>query len=164
MNKQSNLSDYYDVSAGMGAYVPKKRHAYTSKRLQDVVADFRKQQKSGSSTIASQHESEGSDNSVDEYNESTSRKKRKVGQKGPRGKGKTNTAATRGRRPRARGKSKNQKAAAETEDEASERSDADEGEARSTPRAAQLRPRPRPTYKAAKPGASEVDSQDDESY
>jgi DNA excision repair protein ERCC-5 len=162
VNKQSNLSEYFDVSAGMGAYVPKKRHAYTSKRLQDVVADFRKQQKSGSSAIASQHESEGSDNSVDEYNESTSRKKRKVGQKGPRGKGKTNTAATRGRRPRTRGKSKNQKAAAETEDEPSERSGEDE--ARSTPRAAQLRPRPRPAYKAAKPGASEVDSQEDESY
>lgn len=163
MNKQSNLSEYFDVSVGMGAYVPKKRHAYTSKRLQDVVADFRKQQKTGSSATASQHESEGSDNNADEYNESTSRKKRKVGQKGLRGKGKTNTAAISGRRPGAKGKAKKQKAAAETGDETSERSDVDEGEARSTPRVAQLRPRPRPAYKAAKPGASEVNSQEDES-
>ena len=162
MNKQSNLSEYFDVSAGMGAYVPKKRHAYTSKRLQDVVADFRKQQKSGSPIITSQHESEGSDNNGDEYNESTSRKKRKVGQKGVRVKGKSNTAAISGRRPRARGKSKKQKAVTETEDETSERSDADEDEARSTPRAAQLRPRPRPAYKAAKPGA-DANSQEDES-
>ena len=115
MNKQSNLSEYFDVSVGMGAYVPKKRHAYTSKRLQDVVMDFRKQQKSGSSTMASQHESEGSDNSADEYNEGTSRKKRKMGQTGRRGKAKTSTAAVSRRRPRARGKSKKQKATSETD-------------------------------------------------
>ncbi|KZP00582.1 hypothetical protein CALVIDRAFT_280525 [Calocera viscosa TUFC12733] len=43
-NKQGTLSSYFDVSVGSGAYEPRKRQAYSSKRLQKVVSDFRKEQ------------------------------------------------------------------------------------------------------------------------
>lgn len=41
MNKQGNLNEFFDVSAGSGTYAPRKRQAYTSKRLQQVVSEFR---------------------------------------------------------------------------------------------------------------------------
>lgn len=41
MNKQSNLDNFFDVSVGGGTYAPRKRQAYASKRLQEVVSDFR---------------------------------------------------------------------------------------------------------------------------
>ncbi|KZT53232.1 hypothetical protein CALCODRAFT_520157 [Calocera cornea HHB12733] len=44
VNKQGTLSSYFDVSVGSGAYEPRKRQAYSSKRLQKVVSDFRKEQ------------------------------------------------------------------------------------------------------------------------
>lgn len=50
MNKQSNLNEFFDVSAGSGTYAPRKRQAYTSKRLQDVVNDFRKKRARGSTS------------------------------------------------------------------------------------------------------------------
>lgn len=41
MNKQGNLNEFFDVSAGSGTYAPRKRNAYSSKRLQQVVSEFR---------------------------------------------------------------------------------------------------------------------------
>ena len=41
MNKQGNLNEFFDVSAGSGTQAPRKRQAYTSKRLQQVVSEFR---------------------------------------------------------------------------------------------------------------------------
>ncbi|EJU04895.1 hypothetical protein DACRYDRAFT_104789 [Dacryopinax primogenitus] len=43
-NKQGTLTSFFDVSVGTGAYEPRKRQAYSSKRLQKVVSDFRKEQ------------------------------------------------------------------------------------------------------------------------
>ncbi|EIW84325.1 hypothetical protein CONPUDRAFT_100293 [Coniophora puteana RWD-64-598 SS2] len=43
-NKQGNLNVFLDVSSGTGSYAPRKRQAYGSKRLQQVVSDFRKEQ------------------------------------------------------------------------------------------------------------------------
>jgi DNA excision repair protein ERCC-5 len=45
LNRQGNLNDFFDVSSGSGTAVPKKAQAYASKRLQQIVSDFRKQQK-----------------------------------------------------------------------------------------------------------------------
>ncbi|KAI1796855.1 PIN domain-like protein [Ganoderma leucocontextum] len=42
-NAQGNLAGYFDLPVGVNA-APRKRQAYTSKRLQQVVSDFRKQQ------------------------------------------------------------------------------------------------------------------------
>ncbi|RPD60121.1 PIN domain-like protein [Lentinus tigrinus ALCF2SS1-7] len=42
-NAQGNLAGFFDIPLGANA-APRKRQAYTSKRLQQVVSDFRKQQ------------------------------------------------------------------------------------------------------------------------
>ncbi|KAH7884449.1 hypothetical protein F5I97DRAFT_1812007 [Phlebopus sp. FC_14] len=44
MNRQGNLNGFFDMAPGAGSYAPRKRQAYGSKRLQQVVADFRKEQ------------------------------------------------------------------------------------------------------------------------
>ena len=72
-NKQSNLDTYFGGSIGNvgGSAIPRKRQAYTSKRLQKVVTDYREEQKKrsrkttkrGGSTLLE------SDHSGDEYME-----------------------------------------------------------------------------------------------
>ncbi|KAF9243402.1 hypothetical protein BU15DRAFT_86379 [Melanogaster broomeanus] len=44
MNRQGNLNGFFDVTPAAGSYAPRKRQAYGSKRLQQVVSDFRKEQ------------------------------------------------------------------------------------------------------------------------
>ncbi|KAH7913580.1 hypothetical protein BJ138DRAFT_1177958 [Hygrophoropsis aurantiaca] len=44
MNRQGDLNGYLNVATAGGSYAPRKRQAYGSKRLQQVVSDFRKQQ------------------------------------------------------------------------------------------------------------------------
>lgn len=44
MNRQGNLNGFFDMAPGAGLCVPRKRQAYASKRLQQVVSDFRKEQ------------------------------------------------------------------------------------------------------------------------
>ena len=44
MNKQGNLNEFLDVAGGSGTLAPRRRQAYTSKRLQQIVSDFRSQQ------------------------------------------------------------------------------------------------------------------------
>ena len=51
-NKQSNLDVYFGDSIGNvgGSAIPRKRQAYTSKRLQKVVTDYREEQRKRSRT------------------------------------------------------------------------------------------------------------------
>ncbi|KAF6754385.1 flap structure-specific endonuclease [Ephemerocybe angulata] len=42
VNQQSNLNDFLGVGGGSGTMAPRQRQAYASKRLQEVVKDFRK--------------------------------------------------------------------------------------------------------------------------
>ncbi|GLB40317.1 putative xeroderma pigmentosum G I-region [Lyophyllum shimeji] len=58
LNKQSNLGEFFDMSAGSGTYAPRKRQAYTSKRLQNVVDDFRKKRGRDSATSPPRAQSE----------------------------------------------------------------------------------------------------------
>lgn len=44
LNKQGTLNGFFDMSVGTGAYAPRKRQPYASKRLQKVVSEFRKEQ------------------------------------------------------------------------------------------------------------------------
>jgi DNA excision repair protein ERCC-5 len=44
LNKQGNLNEFFDITAGSGTYAPTKRQAYASKRLQHVVSEFRSAQ------------------------------------------------------------------------------------------------------------------------
>ncbi|KAJ7773400.1 hypothetical protein B0H16DRAFT_1512227 [Mycena metata] len=51
LNKQGNLDGFFDIT-GSGTIAPRKRQAYASKRLQQVVSDFRKKRKHGSQSPA----------------------------------------------------------------------------------------------------------------
>ncbi|GJJ08585.1 hypothetical protein Clacol_002804 [Clathrus columnatus] len=46
VNKQGTLNNYFETSFGSGISAPRRRQAYSSKRLQQVVTDFRAAQKS----------------------------------------------------------------------------------------------------------------------
>ncbi|KAF8969210.1 hypothetical protein BDZ97DRAFT_270879 [Flammula alnicola] len=79
LNKQGNLNDYLDISAGSGTYAPRQRQAYASKRLQQVISDFRNRQKSGSVTPQSTSTSDDNDaeDSNSDHNGGPPAKKRK---------------------------------------------------------------------------------------
>lgn len=44
VNKQGDLNEFFNVTSGAGTVAPRKRQAYGSKRLQQVVTEFRKEQ------------------------------------------------------------------------------------------------------------------------
>ena len=44
MNKQGTLNEFFGVNSAGGVIAPRNRKAYASKRLQQVVNDFREQQ------------------------------------------------------------------------------------------------------------------------
>lgn len=132
-NRQSNLSGFFDFSAGMGAYVPKKSQAYASKRLQDVVADFRRQRASGLSI----HGPEGSSRQLESEGgqDGSAKKKRKTG-RGSENKATTTTSKR---------KTKNRKGKRKVSDADDEGVEADipEGLTTPPPLTVQLRPRPK---------------------
>ena len=71
-NKQSSLDAYFGDSVGSvgGSAVPRKRQAYTSKRLQKVVTDYREEQRKRShTTTRSASAILNSDHSGDDYME-----------------------------------------------------------------------------------------------
>ncbi|KAI0649075.1 hypothetical protein C8Q79DRAFT_948695 [Trametes meyenii] len=76
---QGNLVGFFDLPAG-GNAAPRKRQAYTSKRLQQVVQDFRKQQAKlrGSATPAPFDDDGGSDYEENEKAAERPAKKRKT--------------------------------------------------------------------------------------
>ncbi|KAH8092642.1 PIN domain-like protein [Cristinia sonorae] len=105
INKQGNLLGFFDVPAGGSA--PRKRQAYSSKRLQQVVADFRKKQSanggaagsSGNASLAgSVSNSEGEDEERPKKRKKTAAKGKERAVAGARGTGK------RGGRGRGRGR------------------------------------------------------------
>lgn len=78
MNRQGNLNSFFDVAPSSGSYAPRKRQAYGSKRLQQVVTDFRKQQaKRNTSTPVSDE----ADDLAPEDGKEPATKKRKTGAK-----------------------------------------------------------------------------------
>lgn len=101
MNRQGNLTSFFKVAPGSGSYAPRKRQAYGSKRLQEVVTDFQKQQaqrKRGStSTAVSDHDE--TDDFVPEDDHEPAIKKRKTGAN-QKGQTKADTGAIRQKRPR----------------------------------------------------------------
>ncbi|KAG6900803.1 hypothetical protein C0993_000122 [Termitomyces sp. T159_Od127] len=58
LNKQSNLTEFFDMSTGSGTFAPKKRQAYASKRLQNVVDDFRRKRGRTSESFSSRSQSD----------------------------------------------------------------------------------------------------------
>ncbi|KAF5391685.1 hypothetical protein D9757_002398 [Collybiopsis confluens] len=57
VNRQANLNNFFDISSGSGTAAPRKRQAYASKRLQQVVSDFRKRKNAASETSSADNES-----------------------------------------------------------------------------------------------------------
>ena len=85
MNKQGNLNEFFNVASGSGTYAPRKRQVYSSKRLQQVVSEFRSEKaKLNKGRSPSPAVSEGSTGSVvDEHADGEPvRKRRKTGAKG----------------------------------------------------------------------------------
>ncbi|KAJ6513147.1 hypothetical protein C8R45DRAFT_857515 [Mycena sanguinolenta] len=146
LNKQGDLNGYFDIT-GSGTVAPRKRQAYSSKRLQQVVSDFRKKRKHSSTSPATETPEDESQSDADEE---VPRKKAKAG------KSKAGAAPKRGGgRSRGRGAknaSSRKKAIAEDEEEfQGDAVDAESGPAQ----AVKLRPRPKPMYKGV--GTESID-------
>ncbi|KAF9490373.1 PIN domain-like protein [Pleurotus eryngii] len=111
LNKQGTLNEYFDLSVGQSTYAPRKRTAYASKRLQKVVADFRKSNSSRSATPMVEAAVLGS--SEDEAAPKKKRTKRvqeSIEGEGSRGVARTETSGRgrgRGRSVRGRGRGRN---------------------------------------------------------
>ncbi|KAF7374804.1 hypothetical protein MSAN_00366100 [Mycena sanguinolenta] len=140
LNRQGDLNGYFDIT-GSGTVAPRKRQAYSSKRLQQVVSDFRKKRKHSSKSPATETPEDASESDADSE---VPRKKVKAG--------KTKAAATPkrgGGRSRGRGaksSASRKKAVVEDEEEfQGEAVDAESGPAQ----VVKLRPRPKPKYKGA---------------
>ncbi len=145
MNRQGNLNGFFDVAAGSGTFAPRRRQAYASKRLQQVVSDFRKKRKAGVGHSGSVDE--GSDSCVSEE-DTPVKKKSKSSSKGKIG---LESASHRRGRGRGRGRPSSTRKTAE---HSSSEDDEFREEAVMTveaPLSAQLRPRPKPKpiYKGA---------------
>ena len=112
LNRQNNLNEFLDISAGSGTHAPRKSRAYDSKRLQQVISEFRrkKKQRSESNTPVpgsqtgdgnSQDESE----SMKEVGEGTSRKRQRTKMNGETAAKKKGRKTTASRASRGKGKS-----------------------------------------------------------
>src|ERR1700691_1678180 len=85
MNKQGNLNEFFDVSAGSGTYAPRKQQAYSSKRLQQVVSEFRSEKaklKTGNSPTPAASEGSAGSGADNDTDEGPAKKRRKAKAKG----------------------------------------------------------------------------------
>lgn len=89
VNQQSNLNDFLGVGGGSGTMAPRQRQAYASKRLQEVVKDFRKR-RAGASREQSAAVEAKEDDDGEEREGPPAKKKRKAtaGAAGTKRKGK----------------------------------------------------------------------------
>ncbi len=87
-NAQGNLAGYFDLPIGANA-APRKRQAYASKRLQQVVTDFRKQQarQRNSATPSLGDDGDASDSEPNVEESRPAKKRRKTDESKPKGKG-----------------------------------------------------------------------------
>ncbi|TFY57352.1 hypothetical protein EVJ58_g7063 [Rhodofomes roseus] len=158
-NQQGNLAGFFDVPVGGAA--PRKRQAYASKRLQQVVSDFRKERARAHSAESSGTSSTGGERksqSDDEYSEVPA-KRRKINKAGKAaGKERAATGAKTGRGGKSTRGGKGKRAVRKRK--ASEDSESEEDiplanmraeSASPPPLAVNLRPRPKPkpAYKGA---------------
>ncbi|KAJ3907924.1 hypothetical protein F5879DRAFT_794648 [Lentinula edodes] len=148
INRQGNLNVFFDVSAGSGTAAPRKRQAYASKRLQQVVSDFRKKRNSaGTSTTAESSSDDDSQKSEDREDVQPPKKKKRTSKK-VKEKSNSGNLATRSKKPTARRPRATKKSNVSGEDEDGgafvRGPEAGNAAAPSTPLAVNLRPRPKP--------------------
>ncbi|KAF7327682.1 hypothetical protein MKEN_00347600 [Mycena kentingensis (nom. inval.)] len=152
-NKQGNLNGYFDVGGGSGTIAPRKRQAYASKRLQQVVSDFRKKRKRGSKSLSPAQDEDEDRESADEEEEPVKKPaKRSKGKEKEKEKPKTKSAL--GRKPPKKRKPKKSKNEGASESEGSDFEGVVNDAATAGP--PQLRPRPKPTFR----GAQQAEEQD----
>ncbi|KAJ7158651.1 hypothetical protein C8R46DRAFT_1109789 [Mycena filopes] len=142
LNKQGNLDGFFDIT-GSGTIAPRKRQAYASKRLQQVVSDFRKKRKHGSKSPSP------AETSQSEHEEDVPVKK-----KAKAGKAKAASAPKRATGRGRGGKKGSSRKKVASEDEAEFQGVQVEAEL-GVGLSAQLRPRPKPAYKGAEVDAAE---------
>jgi DNA excision repair protein ERCC-5 len=147
LNKQGNLNEFFDVTAGNGAIVPRKRQPYASKRLQKVVSDFRNKRKAGSTSPTSD-QSEGSGAEVEAKAPVKKKKKSAGNARGKRavqaGNAKRGKSISRGRPRSPMGTMQGSSGEDDEFEDAHE-----ENAGTPPPLRVQLRPRPKPMYKGA---------------
>ncbi|KZT73017.1 PIN domain-like protein [Daedalea quercina L-15889] len=167
-NKQGNLAGFFDVPVGGAA--PRKRQAYASKRLQQVVSDFRKERakaQSAESSDAASNSGERQSQSDDEYSEAPAKKRKTSKTNGARAGGKERAAPRskvgRGGKSMRGGKGKRtarkHKASSESEEDVP-LADVRTQSSSPPPLAVNLRPRPKPAYKGAQPPTPASDDED----
>ncbi|KAI0783664.1 hypothetical protein C8Q75DRAFT_430432 [Abortiporus biennis] len=163
--RQGNLNTFFDVPTGGAGAAPRKRQVYTSKRLQQVVSDFRKQQRAKSSSASTSGDAvSGSSSEIESEGQEgrPTKKRRKNVNDGVKGKGKTKaTARGRGKGRGKGGRIGSRGAKRMTKDKSTSPSGDDEfkddenvfaGEDDTVNRPLEsrpvgLRPRPRPAYR-----------------
>lgn len=161
MNKQGNLNEFFDVSAGSGTYAPRKRQAYSSKRLQQVVSEFRNEKtklKTGPSDISENSGEGGNETDTEKGLDKKRRKTEKIGKAQAESGQPTRKTAGRGRR---KGRSRDTRAGKITEMVDNEGDEdeyvGDSGDAVGF--APQLRPRPKRKLTKAHYGEAESESE-----
>lgn len=171
LNKQGNLDEFFDVSAGSGAYAPRKRQAYQSKRLQQVVSEYRNEKtklRTGQpSTPTLSEESGGSGADTDKSERPTKKRKKAVAKGKGKGKARAQDEAPTSKKPSRRGRGKGRatvsvsgrkklttEVTVDSEDEGDEYL-GDTGDVVGFVPHLRPRPKPKPAYKA------KVDSESD---
>jgi len=84
-SKQTDLTSYFNAGTGTGAaYVPRKKQAYASKRLQKIVSDYRKERKAKGLTpgISPSPDSGDSGTTIPEGSSAPAKRKRKTNRAG----------------------------------------------------------------------------------
>ncbi|KAG6853978.1 hypothetical protein C0991_011841 [Blastosporella zonata] len=164
LNKQGNLAEYFDISAGIGTFAPKKRQAYTSKRLQNVVDDFRR--KRGRADSATSHSQSDDDKDLGTAPVKKRTKTSANGKNGNSRRGLITKSTTRGRGGKAKahaGTSRSKKPSSDDEHDNSDGLDVPEAVViPSDPEVvARLRPRPKPNRKETRKPAMEDGGEED---
>ncbi|KZT07787.1 PIN domain-like protein [Laetiporus sulphureus 93-53] len=160
LNKQGNLTSFFDVPLG-GNAAPRKRQAYASKRLQQVVSDFRKERARQQSVEASAAERDASFSDKEPEEKPAKRRKTTAskgksqdrgGKKAARGRG---GKTARGRRAKRTSEKRQATLASEGDKDAP-----NEPHSPPPPLAVNLRPRPTPAYRGSR-ADSDVSDEDD---
>lgn len=163
LNKQSNLNSFFDVTAGNGTYAPRNRKAFSSKRLQQVISDFRSKRKRDSASLTPVLTSDSRTDSASEEEVAPTYKRKKTVTKG-KGKARTSTpgGSRRGRErgaPRGHGSSPRKSRATHSDNDDNVPTSSEDGSPEIPPDTviASLRPRPkpRPAFKGAREAADE---------
>ena len=142
-NKQGNLGSFFDIPTGGGA--PRKRQAYSSRRLQQVVADYRAKRASDSGAAAPSASNSGEEsNHEDEDGQPKPKKRRKTNGSGTAGRPTSRGRRGRGASTRGRGNGREFPAENEAQPSSNEAESSDHRVTESPPAPSKPKPKPKP--------------------